>query len=286
MILVTGATGTVGSEVLASLLPVQAGRVRALTRNLDAVFPTGVEKVVGDLASSDLSVFLDGVEAVFLLTDGPRIAALDRRLAAAAARAGVQRIVKLSALSVGHGSADPITTWHRAGEDAIRETGLGWTFLRPTAFMSNALNWASTVATHSVVHAPFADGRAAVVDPADIGAVAAACLTEHGQDQRVYELTGPEPLTPPEQVAILGRVLGRALSYVEADPADVMQQMTSYGMPADLARAVVELLRASQEPFNSEPTPDTTAVTGRPARSFADWADAHRAAFLNAPTTW
>ena len=286
MILVTGATGTVGSEVLASLLPAQAGQVRTLTRNPDAVFPDAVEAVVGDLGSSDLSLVLTGVDAVFLLSDGLHIAEHDRRLATAAARAGVQRVVKLSALSVGHGAADPITTWHRAGEQAIRDTGLGWTFLRPTAFMSNALNWAPTVATHSVVYAPFAAGRTAVVDPADIGAVAAACLTQDGHDQQIYELTGPEALSPSDQVDTLARVLGRAVSYVEADPADVIHQMTSYGLPAELAHAVVELLRSSQEPFNSEPTSDIKAVTGRPARSFSAWAGAHRAAFLNVATTW
>jgi uncharacterized protein YbjT (DUF2867 family) len=286
MILVTGATGTVGSEVLACLRPAQAGQVRALTRNPHADFPPGVEKVVGDLGSSDLSSLLRGVQVVFLLTDGLHIVDHDRRLATAATAAGVQRIVKLSALSVGHGSTDPISTWHRAGEGAIRDTGLGWTFLRPTAFMSNALNWAPNVATHSVVHAPFPAGRTAVVDPADIGAVAADCLTQAEHDQQIYELTGPEPLSPPDQVAILARVLDRAVSYVEADPADVLQQMTSYGMPAELAHAVVELLRSSQEPFNSEPTPDVNTVTGRPARSFADWAAAHKAAFLDVPTTW
>ena len=286
MILVTGATGTVGSQVLASLLPDQAGQVRALTRNPDAVFPEGVEKVVGDLGGGDLSSMLRGVEAVFLLTDGLHIVDHDRRVATAAARAGVQRIVKLSALTVGHGSTDPITSWHRTGEKGIRDTGLGWTFLRPTAFMSNALNWAPTVATHSVVHAPFAAGQTAVVDPTDIGVVAAACLTGDGHDHQIYELTGPEPLTPPDQVAILAMVLGRAVSYVEAHPADVLQQMITYGMPAELAHAVVELLRSSQEPFNSEPTPDISTVTGRPARSFADWAGTHRAAFLNVPTTW
>jgi uncharacterized protein YbjT (DUF2867 family) len=286
MILVTGATGTVGSEVAAALHPGHPGRVRVLTRNPDAVFAVGVERVVADLGDSDLTSALDMVDAVFLLTDGLDIAEHDRRVAAAAARAGVRRIVKLSALSVGHGSTDPITSWHRAGEEAIRGTGLSWTFLRPTAFMSNALNWAPTVATQRVVHAPFASGRTAVVDPADIGAVAARCLTEDGHDNTVYELTGPEPLSPPDQVAILTRVLGRTLSFVEVDPADALTQMVSYGMPPELADAVVELLRSSQEPFNSEPSGDIAAVTGRPARSFADWADAHRDAFLNASTRW
>ena len=142
MILITGATGTIGSEVIAALLPARAGHMRVLTRNPDAVFPDGIQKVVADLGDSDLAPVLDGVHAVFLLTAGLRIAAQDHRLVAAAVRAGVERIVKLSQRSVEHGATDPITAGHRAGEEAIRDSGLGWTFLRPTAFMSNALNWA------------------------------------------------------------------------------------------------------------------------------------------------
>ena len=197
MILITGATGNIGSELIAALLPAQAGHVRVLTRNPGAVFPDGTQKVVADLGDSDLAPVLDGVHAVFLLTDGLNIAAHDHRLLAAALQAGVERIVKLSVRSVGHGATDPITTLHRAGEEAIRDSGIGWTFLRPTGFMSNALNWAPMIAADQVVHAPFAAGRAAVVDPADIAAVAAACLTHDGHNHRVYELTGPEPLSPP-----------------------------------------------------------------------------------------
>ena len=142
MILITGATGNVGSELIAALLPAQAGHIRVLTRNPGAVFPDGTQKVVADLADSDLAPVLDDVHAVFLLTDGLNIAAHDHRLIAAAQQAGVERIVKLSVLSVGHGATDLITTMHRAGEEAIRDSGIGWTFLRPTAYMSNALNWA------------------------------------------------------------------------------------------------------------------------------------------------
>src|SRR6202042_3091793 len=133
-----------------------------------------------------------------------------------ALRTGVERIVKLSVLSVGHGATDPITTMHQAGEETIRDSGIGWTFLRPTAFMSNALNWAPMITADQVVHAPFAAGRAAVVDPADIAAVAAACLTQDGHNNQVYELTGPEALSPAGQVAILSQVLDRDLRYAEA----------------------------------------------------------------------
>jgi uncharacterized protein YbjT (DUF2867 family) len=291
MILITGATGTVGSEVITALLPAQAGHLRVLTRNPGAVFPDGTHKVVADLGDSDLAPVLDGVHAVFLVTDGLHIAAHDHRLVAAARRAGVERIVKLSVRNVGHDATDPISTLHRSGEEAIRDSGIGWTFLRPTAFMSNALNWAGMIAAGQVVHAPFAAGRAAIVDPADIAAVAAACLTQDGHNHRVYELTGPEPLSPPDQVAILSQVLGRDLRYAEADPASALAQMVSYGMSEEHASAVIELFRSTVEPYNSKPTGDITAVTSRAARSFADWVQAHRTELLafeavqNAATT-
>ena len=276
MILITGATGTVGSEVVTALLPAQAGHLRVLTRDPGAVFPDGARKIVADLGDSDLAPVLDGVHAVFLLTSGLHIAAHDRRLTAAARRAGVERIVKLSVRNVGHDGTDPITTLHRAGEEAIRDSGIGWTFLRPTAYMSNALNWAGMIAADQAVYAPFAAGRAAVVDPADIAAVAAACLTQDGHNHHVYELTGPAPLSPSEQVAILSQVLGRDLRYAEADPTSTLAQMVSFGMPEQLAHAVIELYRSTVEPWNAEPTGDVTAITGRPARSFTDWVRAHR----------
>ena len=285
MILITGATGHIGSELIAALLPAQAGHTRVLTRNPDAVFPDGTQKVVADLGDSDLAPVLDGVHAVFLLTDGLNIAAHDHRLIAAAQQAGVERIVKLSVRSVAHDATDPITTWHRAGEEAIRDSGIGWTFLRPTALMSNALNWAPMIATDQVVHAPFAAGRAAVVDPADIAAVAAASLTQDGHNHRVYELTGPEPLSPTDQVAILSHVLDRDLRYAETDPADTTAQMVSYGMPEELAHAIIEMFRSTLKPYNSEPTGDITTVTSRPARSFTDWAQAHRTELLT-PASW
>jgi uncharacterized protein YbjT (DUF2867 family) len=285
MILITGATGHVGSELIAALLPAQAGHIRVLTRNPGAVFPHGTQKAVADLADSDLAPVLDDVNAVFLLTDGLNIAAHDHRLIAAAQQAGVERIVKLSVRSVGHDATDSITTMHRAGEQAIRASGIDWTFLRPTAYMSNALNWAPMITADQVVHAPFAAGRAAVVDPTDIAAVAAASLTHDSHNHQVYELTGPEPLSPPDQIAILSQVLGRDLRYAEADPADMLAQMVSYGMPAELAHAIIEQFRSTLEPYNSEPTSDITAVTSRPARSFTDWAQAHRTELLT-PASW
>ena len=222
---------------------------------------------------------------MFLLTDGLNIAAHDQRLVAAARLASVERIVKLSVLSVGNDATDPITTLHRTGEEAIRNSGINWTFLRPTGFMSNALNWAPMITTDQVIYAPFAAGRAAIVDPTDIAAVAAACLTEDGHNQHVYELTGPDPLTPADQVAILSQVLNRDLRYVETDPADTLAQMTSYGMPEKLAYGIVEMFRSTLEAYNSKLTADITTVTSQPAHSFTDWARAHSSELVT-PAAW
>jgi uncharacterized protein YbjT (DUF2867 family) len=283
MILITGTTGHVGSELITALLPEHTGHIRALTRKRNAVFPNGTQRVVADLNDDNLAPVLDGVRSVFLLTEGLHIAAHDARVVTAALQAGVERIVKLSVISVGHGATDPITTLHRAGEQTIRDSGIEWTFLRPTAFMSNALNWAPMIAADQVVHAPFATGRAALVDPADIAAVAAACLTEEGHNHQIYELTGPEPLTAPDQVAILSQVLGSDLRYAQADPDDTLAQWIAYGMPEELAHAVIEQFRSSLKPYHSELTADITTVTHRPPRSFTNWAQAHRAQLLTPP---
>lgn len=285
MILITGATGTIGSEVVKALLPAHGDNIRVLTRNPGAVFPEGTHKAVADLGDGELAPALDGVRAVFSLTEGLNITAHGQRLIAAAQRAGVERIVKLSVRNVAHGATDPITTLHRAHEQAIRDSGIAWTFLRPTGFMSNALNWAGMIAGDQVVYAPFAAGRGAFVDPADIAAVAAACLTQDGHDHRIYELTGPEPLSPADQVGILSKVLGRDLHYTEVDPADSVAQMVSYGIPEEHASAIIEQFRSTLEPWSPEPTSDVTAVTKRPARTFADWAEAHRNELLT-PASW
>jgi (4-alkanoyl-5-oxo-2,5-dihydrofuran-3-yl)methyl phosphate reductase len=119
MILITGATGNVGSELIAALLPAQAGHIRVLTCNPGAVFPDGTQTAVADLGESDLAPAIDGVHAVFLLTDGLHIAAHDQRLTAAAPRAGVERIVKLSVRNVGHDATDPITRSARPPSAAL-----------------------------------------------------------------------------------------------------------------------------------------------------------------------
>ncbi len=209
MILVSGATGTVGRPLVTELITAGAD-VRALSRTPErAGLPPGVEVVPGDLGRPEtLPPAVAGIERAFLLSGGPEGPEHDANLIAAAKQAGVAHVVILSVLGADHRADDPITRWHLAGEQAVVDSGMAWTILRPGAFMSNALMWAPSIKAQGVVYAPFAQAKTAAVDPADIAAVAAQALTGAGQDGRTYPLTGPELLSAADQVEILGAALG------------------------------------------------------------------------------
>ncbi len=288
MILVTGATGTVGRLLVTDLVAAGAD-VRALSRTPEqAGLPSGVEVVAGDLGRpatlpsvfpATLPSVLQGVERVFLLSGGPEGPEHDANLIAAAKQAGVGHVVTLSVLGADHGADDPITRWHLAGEQTVTASGMSWTILRPGAFMSNALMWAPSIKAQGVVYAPFAQAKTAAVDPADIAAVAARALTEPGHEGKTYPLTGPELLSAVDQVEILGAALGRPLRVVEVPPERAQAAMVDSGMSAGLADAVIASMAQAGTDHAMAVLPTVEQVTGRPARSFAEWADAHLGAF-------
>lgn len=275
MILVTGATGNVGSELVRALA--DAGQsVRALTRSPgQGRFPAGVEAVAGDLNDpASLRPALDGADGLFLLpgyADMPAILAEARR-------AGIRMVVQLSGMSAGSGDmSNAITAYMAASERAARESGLAWTILRPAMFMSGALEWAPQLRAGNAVRAPFGHVRAAVTDPADIAAVAAVALTAPGHEGRVHELSGPEPLTPADRVAVLGRVLGRDLRFEAVADDDARKEMSA-AMPGKYVDAFFDFYVAGSLD-ESKVLPTVQAITGRPPRTFEQWAAAHADAF-------
>lgn len=282
-ILVTGGTGTVGRSLVAELAHEPLVQVRVLTRNPAAGLPAGVVLHVGNLEDArGLAQAMAGCTRLFLLTSGTRIAQQDALAAAVAVRAGVEHVVKLSALGVGRGGQDPITQWHRAGEQTVQKSGLSCTILRPTGFMSNALDWAYSIVANGTVTAPFPAGRTAVIDPADVARVAAATLTQPGHDGSIYELTGPQALAPAEQVHILAEVLGRSIDYIPEVPATTRARLKRYGMPPDLADAVVALLASAVEPWNAQPIPTVEQIIDQVPSTFRAWAEQHRSLFTAA----
>jgi uncharacterized protein YbjT (DUF2867 family) len=274
-ILVAGATGNIGGAIVQALAR-DGVPVRALVRG-DAPpdLPAAAEPVRGDLGQPEsLRDALAGAEAAFLLPGFPGLPAV----LALARDAGVRRVVLLSGSSAeGDTRDDAITRYMRASEQAVRDGGVPWTILRPSGFMSNTLQWADQVRRGDVVRAPFADVPIAVIDPADIAAVAAIALLGDAHAGRALRLTGPEALTPADRARILGEALGRQLRF-EGQPDDEARAELSAAMPQEYVDAFFSFY-VEGKLDESVVLPTVQEVTGRPPRTFAQWAAAHAGAF-------
>ncbi|APU16492.1 NAD(P)H-binding protein [Actinoalloteichus fjordicus] len=272
-ILVAGATGTVGRPLVEQLLA--AGhRVRALTRDpRKADLPAGAEAVAGNLADvAGLDGVFDGVDAAHLisfdgadfspLTTGPEIVAL-------AEQAGVRRVTVLR----GDITTGPF-------EAAVEASGLTWTYLAPVEFMSNALEWAESVRRAGVVREGFAESQSAMIHEADIAAVAATVLTSDDDAHSAQEhwLTGPEVLTPPDKVRIIGEVLRREVRYVELSREEVVAEWRQSGY-SDSDVEFFLAMRTETPAAGRTVLPTVEQVTGRPARTFAQWVRENAEAF-------
>jgi uncharacterized protein YbjT (DUF2867 family) len=276
MILVTGAAGKVGRNVVGQLLEAHV-EVRPVSRNPErAPLPAGPRAVRGDLAEPEsLRPALRDVDRVFLF---PAAAPLDPFLGLAR-EAGVRHVVLLSSAAV-DGESNAIARSHRAHERAVAASGLSWTFIRPGAFMANDLMWAPAVRGDGVVRAPYAQAATAPIDERDIAAVAVrALLDEDRHADHAYQLTGPESLTVPDRVEILGKVLGRSLRFEELDPAQARELMVAR-MPAPVVDAVLGMMARAGS--NAPVSASVQQVTGRPPHAYADWV-AHNAAAWGSP---
>ncbi|MFB8398297.1 NmrA family NAD(P)-binding protein [Streptomyces yangpuensis] len=269
--LVTGATGNTGRHIVAELVR-RGEAVRALTRDPAAAagrLPAGVELVPGThTAPAGLDAALAGATRLHItVTAG--LAEAGPELVRRAVDAGVRRITVLWGGGVG-----PV-------EQAVAESGVEWTRLEPQEFMSNTLGWAESVRTEGVVREPY-DFPSALVHEADIAAVAAAALLDDEHAGRAYNLTGPESLTPRERITILSRVTGRAIDFVPITHELALDRLIATGVSRADAEYVVG--------WYATPTSDSTTVvdtveriTGRPARTFAQWAAEHADRFRERP---
>ncbi|MEU6999421.1 NAD(P)H-binding protein [Nonomuraea sp. NPDC046570] len=283
MILITGATGTIGSE-LVRLLARRGAQVRALTRDPSrARVPAGVELVAGDFGDpGSLARAAGGVKAVFLLSaPGDTVAAHDLAMVEAAKAAGVGKLVKLSAIGTGseHAATNFSMRWHEPGEEAVRESGLDWTVLRPTTFASNALQWVAAVRSGAPIPNMTGTGTQGVVDPRDVSAVAAEALTGSALDGRTYTLTGPELLSTPDQVAALAAAVGRSLETVEVSAEVAEEGMRAGGMDPSVVEVALSGLAFVRAGRNAIVTDDVAEVLGRAPGTFEAWARDHAAAF-------
>lgn len=278
MIVVTGATGNVGRPLTRAL--VEAGQQVTTVSRHAAAAPDGGRHVVADLAEpAGLEPALAGAKALFLLLSGDLHAAgaNPSDIIAKAAASGVRRVVLLSTLGVVTRPFGTTRIAMRALEDMLRESGLDWAILRPGGFASNALWWAESVRAQQVVAAPFGDTGVPIIDPADIAEVAAACLVDDRHTGGVYELTGPEVITPRRQTEAIAAALGTPVRFHELTRDEAKAGM-SQSMPAELADDTLDIL-SSPSPAELRVSPDVERVLGRAPRSFADWAARNIAAF-------
>ncbi|MEU6588407.1 NAD(P)H-binding protein [Streptomyces sp. NPDC046881] len=279
MIVVTGATGNIG-RTLVGLLAEAGEEVVAVSRGHGAAAGAGVRWVrggVGDAGS--LRPALDGARAVFLVLGGEvnfRGESPDK-LVATVADAGVERIVLVSSQVSATRPEAPSHARLREFEAAVRASGREFTVLRPAGFASNALAWSESVRTRRTVYAPFGDVALPVVDPADIAAVAAAALLEDGHAGRVYELTGPEPISPRGQAEAISAALGEEVAFVELSREEAHSGMARF-MPEQVVAGTLDVLGAPL-PAERRPGPDVAAVLHRPAAPFAAWVARNLPAF-------
>jgi uncharacterized protein YbjT (DUF2867 family) len=279
MVLVTGATGNVGRQVVSQLLGAGA-RIRALTRKPDtAGLQPEVEVVRGEPSAPDtLDGHLDGVETIFLVW---RSLGADAAPFLNSVSKHARRLVFLSSAAVRDDvkeQASPIAKAHADIERLIERSGMEWTFLRPGAFATNALGWwAPQIREGAVVRWPYGAAFSAPIHERDIAAVAARALIEDGHSGAKYVLTGGQSLTQAEQVRTIGAAIGRPLRFEEISPEAARRQMLAL-----MSATAVEMMLSAWARMANEPPliTDTVArVTGASARTFRQWAIDHAADF-------
>lgn len=283
--LITGATGDIGSKVVRRLIE-QGERPRAFVRDVtraQTIFGAQVDISAGNLADADdLRNAMEGVETVFLVNSGPRIPELDGLAANAARRAGVKLLVKLSSLDAEEKLA--LGAWHAAGEAAIQASGIPFTFLRPTGFMSNLLAWAHSVKSEGVVRSSTGNGRRPFIHSEDIAAVAVRALTTGEYVDQRLTLTGPEALTFEEITAKISTAIGRPLRFESLSDEEAARRFAETGAPPEVITAHVELWRAIREGRLARVRDGVEQVFGRQPIELDQWIDENIDAFRPDPS--
>ncbi|MBO0720470.1 MAG: NAD(P)H-binding protein [Blastocatellia bacterium] len=282
VILVTGATGNVGRQVVTQLMDTDGVRVRALTRHPESAFlPREADIVRGDMLEPEaLAGQLDGVDAVFLVwrSLGADPAPFINTVAKSA-----RRMVFLSTSAISDGvekQSNPIGQLHADIERLIEQSGMEWTFLRPGGFAANArLWWGPQISEGDVVRWPYGAAAWAPIDERDIAAIAVQALAAQAQTHvgAKYYLTGEQSLTQAQQVNIISEAIGRSLRFEEISPGAAREQLSTVFPPVAMEMMLDFWANMTKEPALIT---DTVAkITGRPAHTFRQWAIDHAGDF-------
>ncbi|HET6765308.1 MAG TPA: SDR family oxidoreductase [Longimicrobiaceae bacterium] len=283
MIVVTGATGKIGSE-LVRLLRERGQGVRAIVRSAEKgaeLAALGAELAVGDLgdAASLRAAFAGGDKLFLLAPAGPDQVALQHNAIQAAKQAGIRHVVKVSALGAAPDSPVALGRWHAETEAELAASGMAWTVLQPHSFMQNLLGSAGTVAGQGMLYAPVGDAPVALVDTRDVAAVAAGVLTQPGHEGRTYVVTGGEAVTYARVAQALGAATGRPVQYVDVPPEAARGGMLAAGLPEWLVDDLLGLFAIFKAGHGATTTDAVRTIGGREPTTIEQFARDHAAAF-------
>lgn len=244
MILITGASGSVGKAVLHEGIRTQS-KIRAMYRSKEdaAKAPAGCEPVIGDYADKQsLRNALDGVTSVYVVCSPiPQLVELENNMVDACKESGVKHVVLNSALGAGdYGKSFP--SWHRKVEDKLKSTGLSWTILRPNGFLQNIVAYnAPSIRAQGAFYAAMGDSKTSYLDVGDIAMVAVRVLQGGVHARKIYELNGPEAISNEELARRISKIAGRTVNYVDIPDSALHDSLIGLGMPEWQATALVEL---------------------------------------------
>jgi uncharacterized protein YbjT (DUF2867 family) len=288
-LLVTGATGLVSSALIQALEAAKDLRLRALVRDpvkAEALRSRGIETVAGDLDDPEsLSPAFEGVTDLWLLNAvSPRQPENAMNALWAAKRAGVERVVRMSAIGAAHDAPSRNGRLHALSDAELMASNLKWTILRPHFFMQNLLMSAGSIAQQGAFYLDMGAGKLGMIDARDIGAFAARVLSSppaehHG---KIYTLTGPTSISFEEVAAQLSQGIDKPVRYVPVPHEAARKAMLEMGMPAWLAGLLVEYGTAYSENWGNFTTPHVEELLGRPATSVRAFARDHAAVFRGA----
>ncbi len=267
MILFTGLTGAVGTEIV-KVLPEYGIRARGLVRNLDraeAIRQAGVEVVGGDLEDRDVvNAALRGCDRAFLLMANSRQQLeLEKGFVDAAVEAGVGHVVKMSANGADSNSTALLKRYHGDAEQYIRESGLRYTLIRPNFFMQNMLHIAGSIVAEDKFHMPMRDGQVGIIDVRDVARFILDVLTRPGHEDKTYEITGPELVSFHDIASQLSEVMGREIRYIDQPAAEFKQSLLQW-VPDDwYVETVSELFELIAQGSGALLNDEYTQVTGR-----------------------
>jgi uncharacterized protein YbjT (DUF2867 family) len=275
-ILVTGATGNVGSQVVKQLSSF-SGIVRAAVQSknrADDIKNTKAELVEMNFSKSEtIEAAFKDIQKLFLLTPFvPDMVEMSKSLIREAKKAKVNHIVKQSAFGSDLGDGITMNKLHRQVEEAIESSGINYTFLRPMSFMQNYLGLSDSIKSQGVFYAPLIDSRTSFVDVRDIAAVAVEALTKSGHENKAYIITGPEAVSNYDIANILSKSTGRKITYVNISDDDARKEMKENGMQEWTINALMELYNFQKAGKASHVSLDVERITNRKPISFEQFA--------------